>query len=54
MLAGPEVEPITAIGGREPVILDANDDKEPEDDFPGEDGAVEGGNVAGCLVIVFW
>ena len=54
MLTGPEVEPIAAVGSREPVILDANDDEEPEDDFPCEEGGVKGWDVAGCLVIVFW
>ena len=29
VLAGPEVEPIAAIGGAEPVVLDDDDDEEP-------------------------
>jgi hypothetical protein len=53
VLRGPEVEPVAAVGGAEPVVLDADDDEEPEDDLAAEEGGVEARDVAGGLAVVF-
>lgn len=54
VLCRPEVAPVAAVGGREPVVLKDDGDEEPYDNFPPEDGVVEGGDFAGCLAIVGW
>ena len=41
MLARPEVEPVSSVGGREPVVLYDDDDEEPDDDLPPEQRGVE-------------
>lgn len=53
VLAGPEVFPVAAVGGREEEVLDEDGDEEPEDYFAPDDGTVEGGDAAGGLSVVF-
>jgi len=53
MLSGPEVAPVSSIRSGEPVVLDDDGDKEPEDDLASEYGVVEGWHFARYLAVVF-
>ena len=52
VVGGPEISPVTAVGGTEEIVLDEDGDEEPEYYFATDKRGIERRDVAGFLAVV--